>query len=159
MLDSLYHDFCVALHVHINPYRYRKDQSNKVNNSQRLELEKGFREGKSHAFRMRCRAVLLKSSGLTSKAIGEQTEMTHISVNSWVKRFESEGIKGLETRPGRGRKPIMDSSDEEAVRIAIENDRQSVRKAKEAWQQATGKEASESTFRAFLSALARDIDV
>ena len=108
---------------------------------------------------MRCRAVLLKSSGLTSKAIGEQTEMTHISVNLWVKRFESEGIKGLETRPGRGRKPIIDCSDEEAVRIAIENDRQSVRKAKEAWQQATGKEASESTFRAFLSALARDIDV
>ena len=23
---SLYHDFCVTLHVHINPYRYRKDQ-------------------------------------------------------------------------------------------------------------------------------------
>ena len=28
---SLYHDFCVALHAHINPYRYRKDQSNRVN--------------------------------------------------------------------------------------------------------------------------------
>ena len=98
---------------------------------------------------MRCRAVLLKSTGLTSGQIGEQTEMTHISVNSWVKRFESEGIKGLETRPGRGRKPIMDCSDEEAVRKAIENDRQSVEKAKEAWQQVSGKEASESTFRAF----------
>lgn len=53
----------------------------------------------------------------------------------------------------------MDNSDENAVRIAIENDRQSVMKAKEAWQQASGKKASESTFRAFLSALARDIDV
>ena len=104
---------------------------------------------------MRCRAVLLKSTGLTS----EQADMTHISVNSWVKRFETEGIKGLETRPGRGRKPIMDCSDEESVRKAIENDRQSVKKAKEGWQQASDKEASESTFRAFLSALARDIDV
>lgn len=28
---SLYHNFCVSLHVHINPYRYRKDQSNRVN--------------------------------------------------------------------------------------------------------------------------------
>jgi len=93
---------------------------------------------------MRCRAVLLKSSGLISKAIGEQTEMTCISVNSWVKRFELEGIKGLETRSGRGCKLIMDSSDEEVVRIAIENDRQSVRKAREAWQLSTGKEASES---------------
>ena len=53
----------------------------------------------------------------------------------------------------------MDSSDEDAVRRAIENDRQSVKKAKEAWQQASGKKASESTFQAFLSALTRDIDV
>ena len=108
---------------------------------------------------MRCHAVLLKSQGMKAEEIGELTEMCQMTVGSWVKRFETEGIKGLETRPGRGRKPIMDCSDEEAVRIAIENDRQSVKKAKEAWQNATGKEASESTFKAFLSALARDIDV
>lgn len=130
-----------------------------LTDEQRLQLEEGFRQGKSHAYRMRCRTTLLKAKGLTSKEVGVQTEQTHISVNSWVKRFETEGIKGLETRPGRGRKPIMDNSDEDAVRIAIENDRQSVMKAKEAWQQASGKKASESTFRAFLSALARDIDV
>ena len=88
-----------------------------LTDQQRLQLEEGFRQGKSHAYRMRCRAVLLKSAGLTSEQVGFQTEMSHISVNSWVKRFEAEGIKGLETRPGRGRKPIMDSSDEEAVRI------------------------------------------
>ena len=88
-----------------------------LTDQQRLQLDEGFRQGKSHAYRMRCRAVLLKSAGLTSEQVGFQTEMSHISVNSWVKRFEAEGIKGLETRPGRGRKPIMDSSDEEAVRI------------------------------------------
>ena len=130
-----------------------------LTDQQRLQLDEGFRQGKSHAYRMRCRAILLKSAGLTSKQVGLQTEMTNISVNSWVKRFEADGIKGLETRPGRERKPIMDSSDEETVRKAIENDRQSLKKAKEAWQQASGKEACESTFRAFLSALARDIDV
>ena len=130
-----------------------------LTDQQRLQLDEGFRQGKSHAYRMRCRAILLKSAGLTSKQVGLQTEMTNISVNSWVKRFEADGIKGLETRPGRGRKPIMDSSDEETVRKAIENDRQSLKKAKEAWQQASGKEACESTFRAFLSALAQDIDV
>ena len=130
-----------------------------LTDQQRLQLDEGFRQGKSHAYRMRCRAILLKSAGLTSKQVGLQTEMTNISVNSWVKRFEADGIKGLETRPGQGRKPIMDSSDEETVRKAIENDRQSLKKAKEAWQQASGKEVCESTFRAFLSALAQDIDV
>ncbi|MDE7379356.1 MAG: helix-turn-helix domain-containing protein [Paraprevotella sp.] len=78
-----------------------------MTDKQRLQLEEGFRQGKSHTFRMRCRAILLKASGLTSKEVGEQTEMTHISVNSWVKRFEIEGIKGLETRPGRGRKLVI----------------------------------------------------
>ena len=83
--------------------------------------------------------------------------MSHISVNSWVKRFMQEGITGLETRPGRGRKPIMDSTDGEVVRKAIEEDRQSVGKAREAWQRATGKEASDLTFKRFLSVLAQDI--
>ena len=45
----------------------------------------------------------------------------------------------------------MDHSDEEAVRKAIEQDRQSLKKARETWQQASGKEVSESTFRAFFS--------
>lgn len=127
--------------------------------SERCELTSGFRNGESHCFRMRCRCVLLKSEGLSSAQVGDQTEMTAQSVNGWVKRFETDGIKGLNTRPGQGRKPIMDCSDEEAVRKAIESDRQSVRSAKEAWQNSSGKEAGDLTFRRFLSALAQDIDV
>jgi transposase len=127
--------------------------------SERSELTLGFRTGTSHCFRMRCHALLLKSEGLSSVRVGEQSEMTAQSVNGWVKRFQSEGIKGLYTRPGQGRKPIMDCSDEEAVRKAIESDRQSVRSAKEEWQKTSGKEASELTFSRFLSALAQDIDV
>ena len=126
---------------------------------ERRELEQGFRYGEKHCFRMRCRAVLLKADGLSADKAGEQTEMTGISVRSWVRRFEAEGIKGLETRPGRGWKPIMDCSDEEIVSRAIEQDRQSVGKAKAAWEAATGKEASEMTFKRFLSALAQDISV
>lgn len=126
---------------------------------QRLELEYGFRHGSSHCFRMRCRAVLLKSDGLSSAKAGEQTEMSLVSVNAWLKRFLTEGITGLQTREGRGRKPIMDCSDEQAVRAAIEQDRQSVSKAKIAWQQSTGKESSDLTFKRFLSALAQDISV
>ena len=127
--------------------------------SERIELTLGFRTGDSHCFRMRCRALLLKSEGLSSVQVGEQTELTAPSVNGWVKRFKTEGIKGLHTRSGQGRKPIMDCSDEKAVRKAIESDRQSVRAAKEEWQKASGKEASDLTFRRFLSALAQDIDV
>ena len=127
--------------------------------AQRAELENGYRKGERHCCRMRCLAVLLKSEGQSSAKVGERVGMNEHTVSSWLKRYRKEGMKGLETRPGRGRKPIMDCSDEEAVRKAIEQDRQSVNKAREAWQQASGKEASESTFKRFLSALAQDISV
>ena len=108
---------------------------------------------------MRCLAVLLKADGMAASKVGERTGLEQHTVNKWLNRYKEEGMKGLETRPGRGRKPIMDCSDEEAVRLAIEQDRQSVNKAREAWQRATGKEASESTFKRFLAALAQDISV
>ena len=130
-----------------------------LTDAQRVQLEQGFRNGSSHCFRMRCRAVLFKAAGLSSSKAGELTDMSLVSVNAWVKRFLLEGIAGLETRSGRGRKPIMDCSDEQAVRAAIEQDRQSVSKARVAWQEATGKEASDLTFKRFLSALAQDISV
>ena len=95
-----------------------KVKSITLTDSELLSLEAGFRNGSSHCFRMRCRAVLLKSAGFSSKSIGLQTEMSHVSVNFWVKRFLAEGINGLQTRPGRGRKPIMDCTDEEVVRKA-----------------------------------------
>lgn len=53
--------------------------------------------------------------------------------------------------------PIMDWSDEAAVRKVIEEDRQSVSKARENWQNATGEEANDWTFKRFLSALVQDI--
>lgn len=127
--------------------------------AQHLELDRGFRLGEKHCFRIRCRAVLLKAEGLSAVKAGVQTEMSFVSVNAWVKRYKEEGIDGLKTRSERGRKPIMDSSDEEVVRHAIEQDRQCVSKARAAWEQATGKEASDMTFKRFLSALAQDISV
>ena len=130
-----------------------------LSEAQRKELEKGYRKGTSHCYRMRCLAVLLRAGGMTLEAVGGRTEMGLKAVSRWVARYKAEGIKGLETRPGRGRKPIMDSSDEEAVRRAIEQDRQSVNRAREAWQRASGEEASESTFKRFLSALAQDTSV
>ena len=72
---------------------------------QRRELEAGVRDGKSHSFRMRCRSILLKSDGRTSKNVGSITDMCAASVNTWVKRYNTEGFSGLTAKQGRGRKP------------------------------------------------------
>lgn len=128
-----------------------------LTDSERLALEHGYQMGKSHDYRTRCKAVLLKSQGKAASEIADFLDVSVPSVFNWVSRYMKEGIKGLETKPGRGRKPIIDSTDEEIIRKAIEEDRQCVSKAREAWQNATGKEASDATLKRFLSALVQDI--
>lgn len=102
-----------------------------LSEANRLELEKGYHNGPTHNYRIRCKSILLKSSGKSASEIAEIFDVTIPTVYAWIKRYKENGIKGLKTRPGQGRKPIMDCSDEEAVRKAIEEDRQSVSKARE----------------------------
>lgn len=74
---------------------------------QRAELEKGYRTGKSHCFRLRCQMILLKSEKRTSVEVGEVLGCCEMVVNNWLSRYEKEGIEGLQTRAGRGRPPIL----------------------------------------------------
>lgn len=84
-----------------------------LSDEQRAELEKGYRKGKSHAFRTRCQMILLKSENRTSVEVAEILGCCEMSVNNWQKRYEIEGLKGLETRPGRGRPPILSQQNPE----------------------------------------------
>ena len=145
--------------INENTFQMGKITEIKLSPMQRSALEDGYRNGSSHAFRMRCKAVLLKSQGLSSLQIGERLDMNQTTVNNWVRRFKEEGVKGLSTRSGRGRKPIIGTQDEEIIRQAIERDRSSILSAKAQWEAATGKTACEETLRRFLSALAQDLDV
>ena len=74
---------------------------------QRAELEKGYRTGKSHCFRTRCQMVLLKSEKRTSTEVAEVLGCCEMVVNNWLARYEKEGINGLATRAGRGRRAIL----------------------------------------------------
>lgn len=127
---------------------------------QRQELEHGFKHGSKHCFRMRCQSVLLKSDGRNSKDVGAITGMRDVSVNSWVKRYNTEGISGLQTKPGRGRKAIISEvEDKPAILAAIKANRQRMRTAKAEWEAQSGKKVCDTTFKAFLKTLAENINV
>ena len=131
----------------------------KLTPSQRKELELGFKAGKSHSFRMRCQSILLKSEGRTSFEVGTITGMCGLSVNNWLKRYKKEGLQGLYTQPGRGRKRIISvEEDKESVLQAIRANRQRMRTAKAEWESKSGKSVSDSTFKNFLKSLADDIN-
>lgn len=123
---------------------------------QRTALDEGYKNGKNHAFRKRCQVILLKSEGRTSKEVGAILKMTNMSVDAWVRRYKAEGIEGLRTKPGRGKKPLLDKEkDGESVLEAVKANRQRVDMAKAEWEAAqAGRTVGRGAFRRFLKALA-----
>lgn len=95
-----------------------------LSDEQRAELERGYRSGKSHAFRQRCQMILLKSEDRTSLEVAGIMGCCEMVVNTWQQRFEKEGIEGLKTRPGRGRPPILSQQNPEHLRKVREEIKQ-----------------------------------
>ena len=119
--------------------------------AQRAALEKGYREGDSHTFRVRCQIMLLKSERRTSAEIAEILGCCEMAVNNWLKRFESEGIEALRTRPGRGRKPILDTGkDLQRVKQAVQRSRQRISLAKAELETELGKAFSTKTLQRYI---------
>jgi transposase len=120
----------------------------------KAELENRFRTDPSHTVRMRCQLILLKAQGRPSKEVALIVNTCEMTVNNWVNRYKSEGINGLLTKPGRGRKAIISTPDEQqAALTAIQADRQRLQSAKANWETQTGKTISRGAFRSFLKSV------
>ncbi len=123
----------------------------KLDEKEKDELEKGYREGYSHAFRQRCHLILLKSKGHSSIEVAAVLACCEMAVNNWVKRFEAEGIEGLKTRPGRGGKPILKAeTDLETVREAVSRNRQRLSLARAELEMTLGRNFSNKTLNRFV---------
>jgi transposase len=57
--------------------------------------------------RERASIVLLRLDGLGVEAVAKQLGTTPKRVSAWSKRFEENGVAGLEDKPGRGRRPSI----------------------------------------------------
>jgi len=118
--------------------------------AQREELENGYRNGQTHSFRQRCQIILLKSEERTSVEVVGILGSCEMTVNNWLKRYEAEGIKGLRTRAGRGRKAILQAVDLEQVKRAVKQSRQRISVARAELETSLGKGFSHSSLKRFL---------
>ncbi len=121
-----------------------------LTDEQRQELENGYRNGNSHGFRARCQMVLLKSEARTSVEITKILGGCEVAVNNWLKRYEEEGIKGLEIRKGRGRKAILEERDLERVKEQVKLARQRISQARAELERSLEKPFSLSTLKRYL---------
>jgi transposase len=108
--------------------------------------------------RLRCQIPLLKAQGRSAEDIGAIVDMCTITVHSWIKRYRTEGISGLLTKAGRGRKKLLkEQEDSAAVELSLQAHRQSLKATQAAYEASGGKKVSEDTLRAFLKVVATPI--
>jgi transposase len=118
---------------------------------ERTELQKGCRDGATFGYRQRCQIILLKADCRTSKEVAKEVGCCEVVVNRWLNRYQEQGISGLAIRAGRGRRSILQKeSDLEAVRRAVQKNRQKISLAKAELTQELGKEFSVLTLKRFL---------
>jgi len=130
-----------------------------LTDEQRAALEQGYRKGKNHAVRLRCQMVLLKSEKRPSVEIAQILGCCEVVINNWLKRFEQEGITGLQTRAGRGRKPKLSTQNPvhlQKVKAEIANHPQSVKTVVAKLEQDLDLQMHPDTLKRFLKRLVTD---
>ena len=80
------------------------------------KLKAGKKTGKTSIFRSRCQAILLSNKGYTSKELSDISDVEIKTIYNWFNRWEEEGIEGLKTKPGQGRKPLLSVDNKEHVK-------------------------------------------
>ena len=135
----------------------RKSKVIDLTDAERTELERGYKHSKSPNFSRRCHFVLLKNQGKTSKEIAEIFGITRQPVDRWCKSYLANGIIGLKTKEGQGRKPILDKKKDEAIiKATVKKERQRLKNAKQILESELDKSFSLKTLQRFLKTLAAD---
>lgn len=122
-------------------------------------LENGFKTGKSHTYRIRCKAILMSFAKWDCKDIADFFDVHLITIYNWLDRWESGGIENITDKEGRGRKPILDLSKEDHIQIvtdAIEDSPGSIKKALSRVEQELDVSMSKKTLKRFLKNLSAD---
>lgn len=123
---------------------------------QQQALRAGHQQGKSHHYRRRCQAILLSAEGYSVQELAAMLQVKDLSIYQWFNRFEADGVVGLLTRSGKGRKPLLKLTNQahlEIVTSSIDRQAQRLKIAKADMEKQLGYSLSESTLKRFLKKL------
>lgn len=131
----------------------------KLTETEIASLQEGYKKGKSHNYRCRCRAILLSYEGWECSDLAAHFETNLVTVYSWLNRWEEGGIEAMSDKKGRGRKPLLDPSKTKHVEVVIDAVDQSpgnINKALSKVKKELGTSVSKKTLKRFLKSLGED---
>lgn len=121
-----------------------------LSTAEKEALTIGYRQGKTHSYRQRCKGILLKGEGKQNSVIAQQLECNPATVSHWIKRYETEGIEGLSLRKGRGRHGILDDVDVDEVKKVVKKHRQKISLAVSELEEKLGRSLSKDTLKRYV---------
>ena len=131
----------------------------KLTKEQKSSLQKGYTFGTSPYLRRKCHCILLSHAGHSVSELSNLFSVSEQSIRKWLQQWEKQGIKGLELKPGRGRKPklkVHEPTHVEKVKQLIENERQNLNQVREQLADQLKIDLSKRTLQRFLKNLNTD---
>ena len=128
----------------------------KLTKEQKRSLEKGYKTGKSFVFRRKCHSILLSHEGQTVNELSQFFGVSTITVYTWLREWESQGIKGLKVKPGQGRPPKLKLDDQnqvKTVKALVENEPKNLTRVVGQLKSELGVDLSKKTLKRFLKNL------
>jgi transposase len=123
---------------------------------EKITLQEGHKNGKTQAFRERSHCLVLSAEGYQVKELAQIFRVSEISIYSWFKRWEADGIVGLRDKQGRGRKPILRAEDLAQIKRRVQENAQRLKIARSQLKEELGREFSTKTLKRFLKSLIAD---
>ena len=137
----------------------RKHKYLKFTEAQKSALEKGYRQGSSHHFRLRCHCLLLSSEGKTIDELSKLAKVNRNTISTWFSRYEAEGVEGLKIKSGRGRKAKLDLNNAQQVhqvQKSLAKENRNLHQLRQDLEKQIKDTLSDSTLRRFLKDLTTD---
>ena len=97
--------------------------------------------------RRRAHAIVLSQRGHTINQICKILSVTRETVSLWFDAWEAQGLEGLSDKPRAGRPSIYSDSEQERLRVLVEEQPHQLRAVQARLQQETGKRSSTMTIK------------
>src|SRR5205823_6794196 len=114
---------------------------------QRELLECTMKNDASHRARMRDHGLLLRSEGITIKAIAKIYHVDRDTVSTWIKKWEKHGDKSLHDQPRSGRPTTLNATEKELAKQYLKEEPRSLKTVVERLTQKTAKRLSISSLK------------
>ncbi len=86
-----------------------------LSDSDNLAIVNGIKNGKTHHFRERCRAIDFSNKGHKVPQIAFLLEKRCETIRHWFDKWEQQGLCGLDIQLGRGLKPTLNTKNESLI--------------------------------------------